>query len=249
MKDILLHTKHEKLSEKVFIQNIAVSVISILICAVALCSMTWAWFNASTSNSSNSIQTGTFALSASVEKEENNSQASAQDPNTPQPAAETGESSALSISPTTSTKQSGKTVYELPASGTYTITLIPTQESTVSRGYCVVTVYSSVTQSSVSYTTGSISRNTPFTFTLSTNEIYMEVSFEAVWGTPATPEITENENIVSGGVETQQTQNDQQADKAQQTQGDQQSFATETTQQPAETTTQQPAETTTQPAS
>lgn len=44
-----------RLTEKAFKQSITISFIGILLCMVALCSVTWAWFSAEISSSSNDI--------------------------------------------------------------------------------------------------------------------------------------------------------------------------------------------------
>ncbi len=49
------HTQ-EKITEKMFTQSLAVSIFGILLCMAALCSATWAWFNAGVSSDGNSIQ-------------------------------------------------------------------------------------------------------------------------------------------------------------------------------------------------
>ena len=46
----------EKITEKMFTQSVAISIFGILLCMAALCSATWAWFNAGVSSDGNSIQ-------------------------------------------------------------------------------------------------------------------------------------------------------------------------------------------------
>ena len=50
--------KPDKLTEKAFTQSIAVSIICVLLCAVALCSATWAWFKGDVTSSDNTIKAG-----------------------------------------------------------------------------------------------------------------------------------------------------------------------------------------------
>lgn len=56
LKNMLFSSKQEKLTEKAFTQSIAISVFSILLCIIALCSVTWAWFSDGVSSSTNSIR-------------------------------------------------------------------------------------------------------------------------------------------------------------------------------------------------
>lgn len=61
-----LFSNTEKPTEKAFSQSLLISVISILLCLVALCSMTYAWFNESVSSGSNSIKAGTCEVTITV---------------------------------------------------------------------------------------------------------------------------------------------------------------------------------------
>ena len=56
IKELFFGSKQDKLTDKAFTQSIAVSVISILVCVVALCSSTWAWFTASVAGEDNQIK-------------------------------------------------------------------------------------------------------------------------------------------------------------------------------------------------
>lgn len=66
LKELFFGSKQDKLTDKAFTQSIAVSVISILLCVVALCSVTWAWFSEGVSSSTNSIQSANCDVSVSV---------------------------------------------------------------------------------------------------------------------------------------------------------------------------------------
>lgn len=63
-------TKDTTITEKVFSQSILASVMSILLCLVALCSMTYAWFSEDVTSSSNTIKTGNCTVTVSVMNEE-----------------------------------------------------------------------------------------------------------------------------------------------------------------------------------
>ena len=61
--------KDEKITEKAFSQSLIISVVSILLCLVALCSVTWAWFSEDVTSSSNTIKTGDCTVTVSVMNE------------------------------------------------------------------------------------------------------------------------------------------------------------------------------------
>ena len=65
MKNIFA-SNDDKLTEKAFMQSIAVSVFGILLCIIALTTATWAWFSDSVSSASNSIQSAYCDVSVSV---------------------------------------------------------------------------------------------------------------------------------------------------------------------------------------
>lgn len=69
MKNKLLKSRQEKLTEKAFTQSITISVFGILLCIIALCSVTWAWFSEGVSSSTNSIQSATCDVSVAVTTE------------------------------------------------------------------------------------------------------------------------------------------------------------------------------------
>ena len=66
IKELFFGSKQDKLTDKAFTQSIAVSVISILLCVVALCSVTWAWFSEGVTSFSNTIKTGNCTVTVSV---------------------------------------------------------------------------------------------------------------------------------------------------------------------------------------
>lgn len=55
-------SKKDDLADKTFMQSITVSILGMVLCMVALCSMTWAWFSADISSNSNSIKSATCNL-------------------------------------------------------------------------------------------------------------------------------------------------------------------------------------------
>lgn len=110
--------KDEKITEKAFSQSLIISVVSILLCIVALCSMTYAWFTAETTSSSNTLTSGSFDVTIAVSE------------------VEDGVASANAIE--AESNNEGKYTYKL-LPGTYEISLALTEDSTV-KGHCVVTI-------------------------------------------------------------------------------------------------------------
>ena len=68
MKNIL-NSKEEKITDKAFKQSITISIIGILLCMVALCSVTWAWFSTEISSSSSDIKSAYCDVTVSVMNE------------------------------------------------------------------------------------------------------------------------------------------------------------------------------------
>lgn len=60
---------HGKVSaaDKAFLQSVTVSVLGMVLCMVALCSMTWAWFSLDVSSSANSIQSARCDLAVFID--------------------------------------------------------------------------------------------------------------------------------------------------------------------------------------
>ena len=164
MKNIF-DAKDEKITEKAFLQSTIISIVSILMCVVMLCSLTYAWFNESVQSSSNSITAGHFtAKVVSVVR--------------------TADKQAVSPN------DSGIYVLE---TGEYAITLNVTDETT-SRGYCVVTINDTVycTEAIVNNRTKNEIYNrvsAPFVFRIRVTESSADVKIESRWGIPADPNL------------------------------------------------------------
>ena len=62
----------DKETDKIFLQGLIVSCVSILLCIVALCSMTFAWFNTNLSSTNNVIESATFDLDMLITDSEGN---------------------------------------------------------------------------------------------------------------------------------------------------------------------------------
>lgn len=67
IKSAFFNSKKEDPAEKAFKQSIAASVGCILLCLIALCSATWAWFSESVNSRGNNIQSASCDVSVLVE--------------------------------------------------------------------------------------------------------------------------------------------------------------------------------------
>lgn len=171
-------SKDEKLTERAFSQGLVISVVSILLCLVALCSMTYAWFTSETTSNSNTLISGCFDIRVNI--------ANVND--------------GVSTASETVVFADGK--YKLTEAGTYTVSLEPSENATV-KGYCIVTIDNNVYKTNVildedmvdeSYTT----KTAPLTFTIVTENADTIVTFEPHWGVLANSDIKEKANIIVG---------------------------------------------------
>ena len=162
--------KDERITEKAFSQSLIISVISILLCLVALCSMTYAWFTAEKTSSSNTLTSGSFDIAVSVKNE-----------------------NGTLVTPTADGK------YILTSGEEYTVTLEPTQTATV-KGYCIVNIDGENKKTGVIlddemvddvYTTATA----PFEFTIVTEKDNTVVTFESHWGVLLTPDVVADSTI------------------------------------------------------
>ena len=167
--------KNEKTTEKAFSQSLIVSVISIFLCLVALCSVTYAWFVGGASSDSNTLVSGSFDITVSVSYL--NEQTSALED--------------VTVLPDPNNR--GGYLCALNRKGKYTVSLKLTGESTV-KGHCEVTVEGD----SPKQTDAIIGPKTqnqdnreltdPFTFTIEVDGP-TTVTFEPRWGIVAKPDI------------------------------------------------------------
>ena len=171
-------TKDEKITEKAFSQSLLISVLSILLCIVALCSITYAWFTGSTSSGNNTLVSGSFDVEIDIVKLNDDG------------TEVTGDADAVVL-------ENG--IYTLTP-GEYKVTLTPTDDATV-KGYCVITLVEGdktkvertkvITNSKTA--TVDYDENTPFIFYIITTSADAMVEIEAHWGVPADP-------IIEAGV-------------------------------------------------
>ena len=172
-----LTSNNEKITDKAFLQSLFISVISILLCLVALCSMSYAWFTEGTSSSSNTLMSGSFALDISVSQSDN----------------DVATASAIVVSEVSGEK--GIYTCTLPTSGKYLVTL--TCGDSTAKGHCTVKINGCEKNTAViigasTANKGSYAINDPFAFTIQTTENDTVVEFRPVWGV-AVPDIEKNQ--------------------------------------------------------
>ncbi|MBQ8311209.1 MAG: hypothetical protein IJX80_09395 [Clostridia bacterium] len=167
--------KDGKITEKAFSQSLIISVVSILLCLVALCSMTYAWFTSETSSSSNTLMSGSFDLTINVSKVEN----------------DVAIASDIQVEPDIANVGKYKCTLE---QGTYEISLTLTDKSNV-KGHCVVKIGSSEEQHTaaiIGEQTANVDevemKTDPFKFKITVTET-TEVTLEPRWGVVVDPDI------------------------------------------------------------
>ena len=62
-------SNEEKLTDKAFLHSVTVSIFSILLCIIMLCSITYAWFSTDISSGGNKLESGYFELEIAVAKD------------------------------------------------------------------------------------------------------------------------------------------------------------------------------------
>ena len=159
MKDVKSH-KNVDLADKAFNQSILVSVISILLCLIALCSVTYAWFAEDVTTANNKIEAGMFDLAVTVKA---------------------ADGSEIPFTKGTDGIWRGT----LPAADTpYTVTLAVTDTTNV-RGFCLVANGETKWQTDA-IEVGDAS----FTFTVTVTGADADITLAPQWGYPADPAIT-----------------------------------------------------------
>lgn len=161
----------EKLTEKAFSRLMLTGVLGILVCIVCLCSATWAWFNTSTSAGDNKLGSGIFALDVSVADES------------------TAEVAIFK-------QKDGSTLCTLSGAGRYNVTLTIAEKSTVTKGFCVLSAKGVRHSTAPIYNSGSKS----LTFTLNADEPNLSIIFIPAWGTPASNDLIEENEIFAIGA-------------------------------------------------
>ena len=177
--DKLFVMKKENISEKAFVQGLVVSVVSILLCIAALCSMTYAWFSGGTSSDANRLVSGSFDVAVSVIDVGNG-------------VSSAGE---ITLVPDANNKSIHSCLLE---AGTYQVTL-KLADTATAKGHCVVKIGGSTL-----YTEAIIGANTanaegavpndPFVFTI-TVTAPTTVVFEPHWGVVVDSDIQYNGTV------------------------------------------------------
>ena len=163
--------KDEKITEKAFSQSLIISVVSILLCIVALCSVTYAWFTGETTSGSNTLMSGSFDVKITISE------------------LVDGVASANAIE--AESNNEGKYTYKLQP-GTYEISLALTEDSTV-KGHCVVTIGNDTqhTDAIIGTNTANVENATmtdPFKFKITVTED-TTIILEPRWGVVIGPDI------------------------------------------------------------
>ena len=182
-------TKDEKITEKAFSQSLLISVLSILLCIVALCSITYAWFTGETSSGNNTLVSGSFDVDITVTL--------------------VGDGTTSNIDAVSNNE--GKYTYTLQP-GTYEISLVLTKTSTV-KGHCVVTIGNTAAHHTAAIIGTNIANveneeiTDPFKFKITLTEATTLV-LEPRWGVVVNPDISYNSTIeltTSANNETNQS--------------------------------------------
>lgn len=181
MKNLFI-CKDEKITEKAFSQGLLASVLSILLCLIALCSMSYAWFSEETASNSNTLVSGYFDFQVSIHQEVD------------------GVLSAAKIPPADTNDAQGTYSYVLSA-GTYTVVLDLNNDSTA-KGYCIVKIGSVEKHTGVIIGENTANRedyepNEPFKFTLVVEENDTVVEFKQHWGVSATSSIVKDSTLTT----------------------------------------------------
>ena len=157
----------EKLTDKAFSHGIIISVLSILLCIVALCSATYAWFVEEQESSNNVLVSGSFDLDAFV-------------------TCTTAPELNIEIIDSMCT---------LNTAGTYTIKLVISAESTV-KGYCGITINNGEKEITVPIYPVSQTGIHELTFTIvKSTDSDTVIKFVPEWGYPANHTIENGEII------------------------------------------------------
>ena len=150
-----------RITDKAFSRAMITSVLGILVCIACLCSVTWAWFSTDISNDSNTVGSGNFGLIVTVTD------------------VTDGGTADVPVSVLTD----GASVCNLMGGKTYKVILKMTEDTTVTKGFCIIKSGAASLQSG----SINIAENTnPFEFTLTvggTGE--RTVTFSPAWGYPA----------------------------------------------------------------
>lgn len=187
-----LFTTNENIADRAFVQSIAVSVVGILLCIVALCSATYAWFVADIS-SQNTISAAYFDLDVQVVQMPQSSSIQTAAVDEGEPA---GSEPPATPAPKVMTLNNGE--YLLEAGYTYRVTLTIPAAVTASKGYCDIFELAKGGIYRTEYIENSGEKT--FCFDIVANE-QLRVVFVPKWGTAVSDSalpITSNASITVG---------------------------------------------------
>ena len=172
--------KDVKVTDRSFLQGIIISVLSVLLSIVALCSATFAWLNETTESNRQILTPGSFDLTVSIVDVDGDD------------VAETP------VEATNATNSARTFRYSLPEPGQYTVTLVLDEKSTA-KGHCIVTINGIEKRTDVIIGDATANKddykeNSPFSFVIETTEQDTVVEFSPVWGMVDYPDIKANES-------------------------------------------------------
>jgi hypothetical protein len=169
----IFNVNNEKISDKAFSRSLLVSVVSILLCTVLLCSVTYAWFSDGQATANHIITAGSFSVDVSVVDDN---------------AGEV----------TVDTLPNGCMIGILENKNTtYTVSLSITPGSNV-KGYCAISFNDGENITTVLMSNDPALGVDTISFTVTTAEDSTTVSFIPVWGYPAAPTVEDGDAIVLG---------------------------------------------------
>ena len=158
----------DKLTDRVFVQSIAISIICIVMCMIAIYSMTYAWFNDGVSGGNNVLTAGRFNLSVTVTDSYGNRI-------------------------NASTDVDGSSYYRLERIDNYSVPLEMTSDTTVEKGFCSVDANGVAYKTASIKKT-----DTSFSFIVKTESSDTILIFDAAWGLPAEVNIKVGDTLTVG---------------------------------------------------
>ena len=163
-------TNNEKITEKAFTHSLIVSILGMILCIVALCSATFAWFTTETTSESNTLISGTFDLDVSVTYN----------------SAAPGEQAEIFVTE----DEKGKKSCTLDRAGSYTVTLKLSDDATV-KGFCGVILNGGEQQFTAPLSEDPDVGVTSITFTLEATAANSTLELIPRWGYPSFHSIVE----------------------------------------------------------
>ena len=167
---------NEKITDRAFLHSFIVSIISILICIVALCSLTYAWFSAGVSSAGSSIAGSRFALDIKVVNNADDSDV------------------------VLTENDKGAFTCTL-AEGEYTVTLKMTDDTTASKGFCDIKIDLNEVFHTSPVSKDETIGHDPLSFTVKIVGESVSVTFVPKWGISSTDVPVENGDTITVGTQ------------------------------------------------